>query len=281
MTQVAGADREPWIAVSIEIAGHDKFTELPSDTARLGLIVAVWSAAKKRRPSGVFKNERQFREVAGRYARFLDQYVATGFLHRAPVECSSARCRRAFADLPDGAIACHDWHVHQRDHAMRQLAYKSSDAGSDAASDVPSDALGDARSDSGSDSASDSRSDPASRALSLSMSTSPNPTYETGTEVPDSLDAAHRWLVEHRLGIPEAGAIGVELARLAAKIETAELLATFEAVLAEAEREGIRLLDGRQVVTAARQKLAPLYPLPRTPKRGHTRTERETAHAWD
>jgi hypothetical protein len=277
MTQVAGADREPWIAVSIELIGHDKFTDLPSDTARLGLIVAVWAAAKKRRPSGVFKNERQFREVTGRYARFLDHYISTGFLHRAPVECSSARCRRAFANLPAGAIACHDWHVHQRDHAMRQLAYRLSDAASDARSDVPSDALSDAPSDSGSD----SRSDPASRALSLSMSTSPNPTYETGTEVPDSLDAAHRWLVEHRLGIAEAGAIGVELARLAAKVETPEILATFEAVLEEAEGAGIRLLDGRQVVTAARQKLAPLYPLPRTPKRGHTRTERETAHAWD
>lgn len=133
---------EPWIAVKIGAVRHPKVLELPSDVARWGLVV-MWSEAKKQRPSGVFRSEVVLRELLGRHGRFLGAYIAGGFIHRAPVECGEKRCAKTYADLPVPSLAVHDWHLYQREHALRQLAYRLSDAASDIESDVRSDSESD------------------------------------------------------------------------------------------------------------------------------------------
>lgn len=131
-------DREPWIAVRVGLPESGKVIELPSDAARWGLIV-LWCKAKRQTPSGVFRSERVVKALVGKYAKYLGVYVDLGFLHVAPVACPDARCRSAYEGLDDGAIAVHSWHDHQRDHALRQLAYRTGDTLSDTVSDSTSD----------------------------------------------------------------------------------------------------------------------------------------------
>jgi len=135
-------DREPWIAVKIGAVEHPKVLELPGDSARWGLVV-LWSKAKKQRPSGIFRSEVVARELLGRHGRYLPAYIGGGFVHVAPVVCPEKRCAAAYADLPAPSLAVHDWHAYQRDHALRQLAYRLSDGATDAGSDGPSDVVSD------------------------------------------------------------------------------------------------------------------------------------------
>lgn len=131
-------EREPWVAVRVGVPESGKIIELPSDAARWGLIV-LWCKAKKQTPSGVFRSDKTIRAMLGKHAKYLPIYLEAGFLHVAPVTCSDRRCQSAYEGLPAPAIAVHSWHDHQRDHAMRQLAYRVGDAVSDTASDTVSD----------------------------------------------------------------------------------------------------------------------------------------------
>ncbi len=128
-------EREPWIAVKVGVPDSGKIIDLPSDAARWGLIV-LWAKAKRQTPSGVFRSERVARTLLGRYGKHVTTYVTQGFLHIAPVICPDARCQSSYQGLDAGAVAVHSWHDHQRDHALRQLAYRTGDALSDAVSDV-------------------------------------------------------------------------------------------------------------------------------------------------
>lgn len=116
-------EREPWIAVKVGVPDSGKIIDLPSDAARWGLIV-LWAKAKRQSPSGVFRSERVARALLGTYARHFRTYVKTGFLHVAPVVCPDPKCQGGYADLAIGAIAVHSWRDHQRESALRQLAYR-------------------------------------------------------------------------------------------------------------------------------------------------------------
>jgi hypothetical protein len=117
------SEREPWIAVKVGVPDSSKIIDLPTDAARWGLIV-LWSKAKRQTPSGVFRSERVARSLLGTYARHFRAYVARGFVHVAPVKCPDQRCEASYAGLDSGAIAVHSWHDHQRESALRQLAYR-------------------------------------------------------------------------------------------------------------------------------------------------------------
>ena len=145
---------EPSIAIAADIRRNRKMTALPSDQARYGWIVAL-GEAKTLRSSGTF-SPGQWDEVMGRHARYRDAYIGVGLLHVTPSRCDCVSNR---GDCPAGTLVVHDWHVYQREHAVRQARYMANrDAGSDVQSDVQSDAH------------SDVESDTPSRALSLSLS---------------------------------------------------------------------------------------------------------------
>lgn len=85
-----------WITIDVALAKHPKLAELPNDSARYGWIVTLCEAKTQRRP-GTFASDRHFREVLGRYARFLQDYIGARLLERDE----------------DGALHVHDWRRHQ------------------------------------------------------------------------------------------------------------------------------------------------------------------------
>lgn len=143
----------PAVLVEATVKTNGKLADLPSDTSRLGFFYVVLGDAKLSLPvPGQFTSRGQFKEVAGRFARFLEDYIKVGVLEVAPRLC--ARCKERWSEMPprSGVLVVHDWHEHQYDPRKieRQREYEDrqrglvSDGVSDAQSDGVSDALPDA-----------------------------------------------------------------------------------------------------------------------------------------
>lgn len=143
----------PAVLVEATVKGNGKLAELPTDSARLGFFYVVLGDAKLSLPvPGQFTSRGQFKEVAGRFARFLDDYIRVGVLEVAPRLC--ARCKDRWSSMPprSGSLVVHDWHEHQYDPRKieRQREYEDrqratiSDPVSDGVSDAQSDGVSDA-----------------------------------------------------------------------------------------------------------------------------------------
>lgn len=159
----------PAVLVEATIRENGKLAELPSDTARLGYVYICLGAAKLLQPvPGVFASKAHFKEVAGRFGRYLTAYLQVGLLEEAPRLCP--KCKTAWASMPParGQIVTHDWHEHQYDPRKieRQREYEDRQrAAAAAAAEAPvSDAVSDGVSDAQSDAQSDAVSDGDSRA---------------------------------------------------------------------------------------------------------------------
>lgn len=156
----------PAVLIEATVRRNAKLAGLPSDTARLGYFYMLGDAKLSEPVPGRFASKAVFRDVAGRWARYLDDYIAAGLLELAPKLC--ARCKVAWSSMPpkSGVLVVHDWQEHQydprkierqREYEDRQRAEK---AAADEAADQPvSDAVSDRVSDAQSDAQSDSVSD--------------------------------------------------------------------------------------------------------------------------
>ncbi len=138
--------KPPAFLVDATIGRSPKLAQLPSDTARLGVIYAVLAGAKLAEPPGRFASRAHFREVGGRFARFLGAYLTAGILEEAPKLC--ARCALAWAKDPSpGALVVHDWRQHQYDprkvERQREYEERQKAGQSDAVSDANSDGVSD------------------------------------------------------------------------------------------------------------------------------------------
>lgn len=114
--------RDPYVAVDATIRKNHKLAALSSDAARLGWIYVGLGEAKLQRPSGKFATRAHWDEVAGRFARYLREYIAVGLLEEAPRLCD--RCRATWGDTPGGTLIVHDWHRHQSDPGAAERAEK-------------------------------------------------------------------------------------------------------------------------------------------------------------
>ena len=85
-----------WIAVDVDLWAHPKMSALPNDTARYGWLV-VLSQAKSQKPAGTFASEKHFKEVMGRFGRYMNDYFGARLL---------------FTDA-EGRVAINDWQKHQ------------------------------------------------------------------------------------------------------------------------------------------------------------------------
>lgn len=84
-----------WITVDVDLWKHPKMAALPSDSARWGWLVAL-SEAKQQRKPGTFAGAAHFKEVVGRYGRWLPDYI-----------------RHRLMDEAGGVLVIHDWKKHQ------------------------------------------------------------------------------------------------------------------------------------------------------------------------
>jgi len=123
--------REPHVMVAALVGENSKLACLPNDTARLGYFYVVLGKAKLQRPSGRFASRGHWREIAGRFARFLPQYLDAGLVEEAPRLCE--RCAPKWPGLSAGSLVVHDWHLHQSDPgaALRAAEYRKEHAGDD------------------------------------------------------------------------------------------------------------------------------------------------------
>jgi hypothetical protein len=140
--------KAPAVLVDAAIRDNPKMAALPSDSARLGHLYVNLGSAKLQATPGLFASRGHYREVGGRFARFLSDYLAAGLLEEAPGLCE--RCRRRWSRLPVGALIVHDWHDHQYDPRRLERQWKYDERQrlqSDALSDGVSDALSDGVSD--------------------------------------------------------------------------------------------------------------------------------------
>jgi hypothetical protein len=141
----------PAVLVEATIRENGKLAALPSDTARLGYFYICLGAAKLLNPPGMFSSQQHFKEVAGRFAKYISAYELTGLVEVAPKLC--ARCRERWSNMPPkkGQIVVHDWHEFQYDplkiERQRQYEERQRAPQSDPVSDVVSDPVSDAQSD--------------------------------------------------------------------------------------------------------------------------------------
>jgi hypothetical protein len=143
----------PAVLIEATIRRNAKLASLPSDTARLGYFYLLGDAKLSEPVPGQFASKAVFRDVAGRWARFLDDYIKVGLLEVAPRTC--AKCKAAWSSMPprSGALVVHDWQEHQydprklerqREYEDRQRAERDAEAlVSDGVSDAQSDAVSD------------------------------------------------------------------------------------------------------------------------------------------
>ena len=94
-----------WISLDIGLAKHPKMAELPNDTCRYGWIVTLCEAKAQTRP-GVFASHCHFREVLGRFGKYLPLYLGA----------------RLLEENEDGSLSVHDWKRHQ--WAVRQERHR-------------------------------------------------------------------------------------------------------------------------------------------------------------
>lgn len=154
----------PAVLVDATVRENGKLAALPSDTARLGYFYVCLGAAKLLKPiPDQFASRSHFREVAGRFARYVDDYLRVGLLEEAPKLCDRCKARWLSTPPTKGMLVTHDWHEHQYDPAKleRQRAYE--DRQRDGHSDPVSDVVSDAQSDVVSDPVSDAIPTPISR----------------------------------------------------------------------------------------------------------------------
>lgn len=120
--------KPPAFLAAANVRGSAKLAGLPSDSARLGFFYVVLGEAKLQPIPGLFASREHFRELAGRFARYLDAYIAQGILEGAGKLC--ARCSAAWGTPPRGALIVHDWHEHQYDPRKleRDRAYEARQA---------------------------------------------------------------------------------------------------------------------------------------------------------
>lgn len=85
-----------WKTVDVDIYKHPKLAGLPSDSARYGWIVTLLEAKAQRHP-GTFASRGHYREVMGRFGKFLPDYLAAGLLE----------------EHEDGSLAVHGWAQHE------------------------------------------------------------------------------------------------------------------------------------------------------------------------
>lgn len=117
--------RVPWVKVRIDLPGSEKLAKLPDDAGRWGW-VCVLVAAKTQRRMGVFAGRAHLVSVVGQAGPYVEDYVAAGLLHVAPMLCSACAARHVDDDLQSGDHVVHDYLVEQRDptNADRQATYR-------------------------------------------------------------------------------------------------------------------------------------------------------------
>jgi hypothetical protein len=119
--------KPPAFLVEATVSDNQKLADLGNDKARLGFFYIVLAKAKTAEPiPGQFSSRELFRERAGRFARYLDDYIRVGILEVAPGLCQ--RCRDRWASMPPkrSTLVVHDWHEHQYDpwKVERQREYE-------------------------------------------------------------------------------------------------------------------------------------------------------------
>lgn len=100
--------------VAANVRGSAKLAALPSDAARLGFFYVVLGEAKAADVPGLFASRSHFREVSGRFARYLEDYLRVGILEAGKL---CPRCAKRWGAIPRGGLVVHDWHEHQYDPA--------------------------------------------------------------------------------------------------------------------------------------------------------------------
>lgn len=146
--------KPPAYLVGATVRRSAKLAALPNDEARLGFFYVVLAEAKLVDPPGQYESREHFRELAGRFAAYLEDYIRVGILETAGKLCK--RCAAAWSAMPPKrlALVVHDWHEHQYDprKVERQREYEERQrelAEADAAevSDAVSDGISDAKPD--------------------------------------------------------------------------------------------------------------------------------------
>lgn len=131
---------DPWVAVKATIRKSDGIVALPNDSARWGFIVALGETKLYGRQGSM--TPEQWPELMGRFARYLDDYIRAGLVHRMPSWCHDRACMRGRGPFDDGRLVIHQWPAHQREHARRQAEYEQrltdapTDGWTDAGTDV-------------------------------------------------------------------------------------------------------------------------------------------------
>lgn len=127
---------EPWFAVKVGIRANHKIVDLSCDTARWGWIAGVLAQAKLQRPGGRFRSRAVLEEEIGRFAPYVDEYLAVALLEVAPALCKD--CAAAIGVVPAGEIVIHDWRHHQRDPdaAIRVAEWREERGSSTSTTDV-------------------------------------------------------------------------------------------------------------------------------------------------
>lgn len=189
----------PAVLIEATIRENGKLAALSSDAARLGYIYICLGAAKLVKPiPGLFASRAHFREIAGRFAPYLNRYLSTGLMEEAPNLCQRCTANWSLTPPEKGALVTHDWHQHQYDpfHAERQAAYEArkggrkepqSDGVSDGQSDAQSDGVSDAKLTA--DSRAHARSGPRDRAPNSRTLNSERTKEEGESQVPSAVPA--------------------------------------------------------------------------------------------
>jgi hypothetical protein len=180
----------PAVLVEATVRRNAKLASLPSDSARLGYFYLLGDAKLSEPAPGQFASKAVFRDVTGRWARWLDDYIKVGLLELAPRLCP--KCKTAWSAMPpkSGVLVVHDWQEHQYDPRKieRQREYEDRQrAEKEAAEAAVSDGVSDAQSDGVSDEfpTGDSRGRARDRAPNVERRTT---NEESGTTTSD-LDA--------------------------------------------------------------------------------------------
>lgn len=148
--------KAPAFLVEATVRRNQKLIDLGNDEARLGFFYVVLGEAKLLDPPGQFGSRDHFRELAGRFAPYTEDYIRVGILESGAKLCR--RCADKWAAMPPKrqALVVHDWHEHQydprkverqREYEERQREAAEAEAAgvSDGVSDAISDGVSDAK----------------------------------------------------------------------------------------------------------------------------------------
>lgn len=118
--------RVPWWKARVDLAKSEKLARLPDDAARWAW-VGVLGEAKTQRRMGVFAGRAHLVAAVAGAGPYVEDYVAAGLLHVAPVLCADCARRHVDDDLQSGDLVVHDYRLEQRDpsNADRQDAFRA------------------------------------------------------------------------------------------------------------------------------------------------------------